>query len=174
MTFKNHKATYDEGMCSIFHKWIEKRGGEPGNLDECYDFAKENGLYQAPKMSERRLFKMAMSRAIGRERVVDADGNPIRKNVVFRVKKGDAGQGYFYFWGELMRMKPQHVKMSMQQRLLGLANRAIQLDRDKTYYNEHNEFGAQLELDYDLNPHVENSKNPTEYPDERPDDDQIV
>ena len=160
------KTTFQEQMCQIFHDWLASRDGEPGTLDECFDYAKVHGAYQAPRYSERRQFKMEMSRSISRERTIDDEGTPIRSNHVFKVKDE---QGYLFYWGELLKLRPDHAKMSMKQRLLGLANRAIQLDRDKTHYNKHNSFGAQLELDYDLNPHVEHAKHPTEYPDERPD-----
>lgn len=160
------KTSFEERMCEIFHRWMEEdRNGEPGDLSECYEFAKRNKLYEAPKMSERTIFKREMSRAISRERMTDADGNPIRRNHVFRVSTDD-GQGYL--WGELMKMKPAHVNMSFKQRLHGLGNRAVQLDRDKTYYNDNNTDGGRIDLDYDLNLFVQNAQNPVEYPEERP------
>lgn len=161
------KTGFEENMCAIFHRWMEEvQNGEAGDLGDCYEYAKENGLYQATKMSERKIFKMEMSRALSRERIPDDDGNPIRRNHVFRVPTDD---GQSYLWGELMKMKQDEVTMSLKQRLHGLGNRAVQLDRDKTYYNDKNTHGGHVDLDYDLNLFVQNAKNPTEYPDERPD-----
>lgn len=163
------KTSYDEYMCDIFHKWLESRKGVMGDLGECYEFAKANEMYAPRKWSERRIFKMEMSKSISRERIPDEQGNPIRRNHVLRVRTDGA---QLYLWGEMMKMKPAEVKLSLTQRVHGLGSRAVQIERDKTYYNQNNKDGARVELDYDLNLFVENAKNPTEYPDERPDDEE--
>ena len=140
-----------------------------GDLGECYDFAKANDMYQPRHWSERRIFRLEMSRSISRERIPDDDGNLIRRNHVLRVPS-DGGQTYL--WGELMKMKPKQVKMSLTQRVHGLGTRAVQIDRDKTYYNEKNTDGAHIELEFNLTLFVENAKHPTEYSNERPEGDE--
>ncbi len=164
------KAGYDELMQRIFHDFSATKGDDPIDLDECFEKARADRLWERPRESDRAIFKRDMSRALSRQRITDANGNSIRPNLALRIKRPD-GQGYFHFWGEMLRMKPRHVEMSLKQRLLSIAGRAIQLDRDTSYYNENNVHGAQLEFDYNLQPHVENARNPTEYPDERPEDD---
>jgi hypothetical protein len=149
---------------------MRSRDGEPGDLEDCYEFAKAQGLYEARPWSERKMFKLEMSRAISRERTIDDDGNPVRLNHVFRVP--DDVRGQLYFWGELLKMKPAQVTTSLKQRLHGLGNRAVQIERDKSYYNEKNTDGGRVDLDYNLNLFVQNAMQDTSYPDERPDDDQ--
>ncbi|MCB9847880.1 MAG: hypothetical protein H6814_05650 [Phycisphaeraceae bacterium] len=161
------KTGYEEQMCMMFHRYQERLGDEPVDLDDLYNWAESNEKWEPPRRSKRAMFKREMSRALSRERIITENGERVRRNHAFRVKKSDK-QGYFRFWDDIIKMKPNHFKMSMQQRLLSIANRAILHDRDARYYNDHNEFGAQLEFDYNLNPHVENAKHPIEYPDERP------
>lgn len=168
MKKRNTKPTFDEGMCDIFHKWMAERDNQPGELGHCYDFAREHGLWQPSRMSHLQMFKMQMSKALSRERKFDSEGNPIRQNHVLRIKGGDGGQ--IYLWNDdMLKLSPSQARMSLKQRVHGLGNRAVQIDRDKSYYNKENTFGAQIDLDYNLNMFVENAQNPTEYPDERPD-----
>lgn len=170
MKAKRKRRVSDEQMQRIFRDYMEAEGVELVDLDRCFEWADENGRWEAPDLSPRSIFKSHMSKALSKERIKDDDGKPVRPNLSLRIKRED-GQGYFHFWGAMLKMTPGRVKMSLQQRLLSLANRAIQLDRDKCYYNDKNTHGAQLELNYDLTPAVENSKHSDEYPEERPEGD---
>lgn len=165
---RTKRTSYDEFMQRIFHRFAAKKGADLVDLEECFDYAEQEEGWKPQRLTPKAIFKRDMSKAISRERIKDADGNPVRPNLALRIKR-DGGQGYFHFWGEMLRMKPGQVKMSLQQRLLSIANRAIQLDRDKSYYNDKTH--SQIELDYNLNPHVENAKYAKDYPDERPADD---
>lgn len=167
MRLKRKKKLSDEAMQQLFERFAKERKLEMVDLGDCHEWAEANGLWSPPDLSPKSIFKLHMSQALSRERIWDDDGNPVRPKLSLKVKRDD-GQGYFYFWGQMLQMSPEKVKLALQQRLLSLANRAIQLDRDKTYYNEKNAHGAQLDLNYDLTTAVENSKHSDEYPDERP------
>jgi hypothetical protein len=160
------KRSYADFMCRLFHEFADQHGHEPVDLDELYEDAKERNQWMPPPTSPRSQFKRDMGRALRSERLTD-DGMPIRRNHAFKIKKR-GGQGYFHWWTDILTVAPKHMKMSMQQRLLVLAAGAIQHDRDGTYYNKHNTFNAQLDFDYNLNPHVENAKHSPDYPQERP------
>lgn len=155
-------------MCDIFHDFQKENGYEPTRLDQVYDWAKKNNRYLKPKLTERAAFKHEMRRALRSEKIADDDGDEGRRNCRVRIIDGEH---QLYLWGETLEIPLKHVQMSFTQRKLNLGAGAIRMERDVQFYNKHNKFGAQLSFSYDLTSIVEDSQHPTDYPDERPDDD---
>jgi hypothetical protein len=161
-------SSYNEYMCAMFHEYVKEQGDDV-DLGELYEWAREHDKWDKPKLTLKMIFKREMGRALRSERIVDDDGNQARRNHVIRLRDGDRQQ---FLWNDILTIRPDRMQMSMQQRRLVLAAAAIQHDHDVQYYNMHNEFGAQLMFDYDLNKHVEDARHSPDYPDERPEDDE--
>ena len=159
------KINYNDQMCRVFHDYGREYGDELVDLNDLYDWAIENRRWDKPSSTLRSIFKRDMSKALRLERILSDDGEPARRNHAIRIKEGDR---QLYLWTDILTVKPSHMKMSLQQRKLVIAAAAIQHDRDVRFYNRYNTFGAQLEFDYNFNPHVEDAHHPKEYPSERP------
>src|SRR5687768_6055600 len=118
---KRIKTGYQEHMCDIFHAYVEKYGNEV-DLDDVFDFATENELWGKPKIALRSIFKREMSKSLSSEKFEDEEGNTVRRNHAFRIKDGDR---QMYLWNDILSIKPEPMKMCLQQRRLVLAARAI-------------------------------------------------
>lgn len=161
------KTSYSQQMCKLFHDFQAENGYDPASIDDVYEWAKKHKRYDSPKLTERAIFKKEMRTALRSEKITDEDGHEARRNTAMRIVDGDQ---QLYLWGETLEMPLEKVKMSFQQRKLGLGAGAIRLDEDVQFYNLHNTFGVQLEFDFNLNQIVKDARQPEEYPDERPDE----
>ena len=166
---KKYTSSYSEMMCQIFHDYAAAEHGDDVDLNEVYEWARQNDRWDKPKLTLRMIFKREMGQALRAERINDGEGNQARRNHVFRIKSGEKQT---FLWNDILTIKPEKMQMSLQQRKLVIAAAAIQHDHDTQYYNKHNEFGAQLTFDYNLQQHVLDARQSTDYPDERPPDDE--
>jgi len=76
---------------------------------------------------------------------------------------------------EFGKAKPNHMRISLQQRRQGIYGRVRQHKTDLDSYNDNNSFKVTLPLfDYDFNKDLEEATLPTEYPDGDSDDGETI
>ena len=166
---KSTITSYDEQMRQIFREYAKEHGEtDLVDLTDVFEWAKQNKLWDKAQPTLLRLFKREMQHALRSEKIAGDEG-PVRRNHAIRIKQGDK---QLHLWiPDILRAKPSHARLSFQQRRLVIAQAAIQHSRDTRYYNKKNVAGAQLEFSYNFDQHVQDARHPTEYPDERPQED---
>lgn len=81
-----------------------------------------------------------------------------------RIKDSDGEQ--MVLWADIQFAKPNHMRVSFQQRRQGILSDCKQHKTDVSSYNDNNQFKATLFFDYDFNTDLEEAEFPTKYPDE--------
>ena len=82
------------------------------------------------------------------------------------------GDKQLTLWPKMEDMTPEKMRLSLQVRKTGSLQDVLQIERDKRYFNKHHNPGDPIEMDYNMNPDVEEHFLPDEYPEEPPADDQ--
>lgn len=108
--------------------------------------------------------KRELSRAIRNHYYTDPQGREVR--LMHPVREAQMS-----FWVDIRTARPQAMRLSLQNRRRGILCDCHQHDTDLRSFNDNNLYGEQLPLgDYNFNSDLEEMRRPTNYPDERPDD----
>lgn len=154
------KKTYNAFMQEIFHEFVNTHDVSSVNLDDLYDWARQNHMWEPSVQSIRTQFRQAMSRSLCDEKVTDFQGRRVRRNHAVRIAEGNKQR---YLWADTEHALPDHMRLSLQQRRQRIVAMAIRHKNDTDSYNDNNAHGAQLQFDYDLNIDIEENQMPSEY-----------
>lgn len=139
------------------------------DLDEVTIWIDGTGHYKVAPITPHQQIKQELARALRSAKFTDEEGNEIRQAHSVRLKKkGDQQQQVL--WSFIEDARPEHMRLSLQQRRQGILANCHQHSLDTNWYNRHNKFDAQLRLfDYDFNKDLEEKDMPTDYPESAPD-----
>lgn len=71
-------------------------------------------------------------------------------------------------WPKMEDMTPDKMRLSPQVRKSGNVQDALQIERDKRYFNKHYNPGDPIETDFNINLDIEEHVMPTDYPETPP------
>lgn len=160
------KSSKKKSLQRIAHEYMKEYGVDTIDLDDVLDWALETRRWDLPSYDPRRQLKREMARALAVEYYEDPQGREVRRMHAVKIK---SPQGLLWEWADIKTAKPEHMRLSLQQRRSGVVSDCRQLMLDAQSYNDNNVHGAQLELpDFDINKDLAEASMPSEYPDEAP------
>ena len=136
-------------------------------------WAVENGHYRLPPLNPEERFRQELARYLKNEYVKDPQGRLVRLHhaVVYPVQTAK-GVKHRSRWCQIFEASAEHMRAALQLRRRAAVADVIQLDLDFESWNDNNRRGETLPaMDYNFNPDVEESKLPTEYLENGPEDD---
>jgi hypothetical protein len=97
----------------------------------------------------------------------DETGQPVRRYHAAPFKRDTPdGPKQYYLWEPIDRASPTHFRRAIQCRRNGMVSDAIQVSRDVRWYNRNNSFGAEIQLDLNFHPDVDEAMMPDRYSEE--------
>lgn len=162
-------STYTKQLLAIVDKYTAATGDTEPDLRTVARWAHAQGLMDTPPVDVIRLMARALARACRQDFIVDENGEPVRRRHAIRESRGDQ---QLTLWPKMETMTPEKFRVSLTSRRNATVQDALQIERDKRYFNNHYNPGDPIEMDYNLNPDVEEYFLPSEYPDTPPEEDQ--
>lgn len=163
------RPTRKEYFQKAVHAYMQEFGVTEVDPDEVAKWMCDTRKYEETPYSIVKRCKQELSRAMKDEMIVDPQGRDVRRMHCIRFRVAGETKS---LWAPIYDAKPEHMRLSLQQRRRGIRGEVLQHHTDFTSYNDNNNSGAQLELfDYDFNKDVAEHSMPTDYPDDKPDDD---
>jgi hypothetical protein len=159
-------------MLYLLDLYQREHGGaaETFDLDEVAAWAIREGHYRPEPVDPAKALKGQMAKAMKNEHVTDPQGREVRK---FHAVRHTDGERQWTLWATITDADPGHMRVSLQQRRSYLLSGCRQHKMDSESYNENNKYNATLPFsDYNFNPDLEEETLPTEYPMERPSEDE--
>ncbi len=167
---KGKRAREMEYVLDRYRAAHPQADGAPIDPHEIAPWAIIRGLWKRPPITPEELLRKELARFLKAEYILDPQGRQVRKNhampVIVKTPEGDRRHWRYY---DIFHAPEKHMLGSLQIRRRGMVADAVQLDIDWASYNDNNVWGAKLPpIDYNLNLDVEESKLPTDYPEEPP------
>lgn len=129
-------------------------------------WAISEGLWKRPPVDPELMLRKQLANALRTEYYTDPQGREVRKNHPVVITEELQRRWY---WASINEAEPGHMRLSLQQRRLGILADCKQHRTDSDSYNDNNKYGAKLPLfDYDFNKDLEELSLPTTYPSEKP------
>lgn len=158
------KKSLNQQLQDIVDDYTEEFQVEEIDLDAVSEWAVETKRYQRKIISLAKQCKRELARALRSEHFHDPQGREPRKWHPVRISSGPE---QMVLWVEFTKAKPNHMRISLQQRRQGILGRVRQHKTDLDSYNDNNSFKVTLPLfDYDFNKDIEEGALPTEYPED--------
>ena len=164
MSKKGKGKSLSQQLQQIVDDYMKEFQVDEIDLDSVADWAVETGRYQRKTITIAKQCKRELARVMRSEHLVDPQGREPRKWHSVRV---GSGPEQLILWAKFTKAKPNHMRISLQQRRQGIFGRVKQHKVDLDSYNDNNSFKAKLPLfDYDFNKDLEEGQYPTDYPDD--------
>ena len=156
--------TTEQKQC-IITDYIEATGAEEVDMRDVARWANSQGRMPEPKPYDpMKQFAHELSVAAREDYYVDPQGREVRKRHCYVIIEPD-GQRRWH-WVDIVTAKPGPMHKSLQGRRDQALGDVIQLDTDKTSYNENNLYGAHIEMSYNFDEDLAERSMPTKYPEE--------
>jgi hypothetical protein len=165
---KRCPTVYARQLREITEKYIKATGETDPNLMDLAHWAYNNGEIKKPVIDIIKILAKAFGRALQQDYFSNEKGEPVRHWHAYRENRGGK---QLTFWFKMEDATRGKMRLSAQGRRRGTLMDVLQLDRDIDYFNRHYNPGDAIEMDYDFNPDVKESRLPTEYPDAPPPED---
>lgn len=160
-------SAYTRELLSIVDQYIDKTGDGAPDLHEVARWAHANGLMNKPIVDLIRIMARALAQACRQDYIEDENREPVRRRHAVRVERGGR---QLTLWPKMENMTRDNMRASLGARRNGTVQDALQIERDKRYFNTNYNPGEPIEIDFNLNIDIEEHYFPTEYPDVRPED----
>lgn len=163
-----------EILQEVFHAYQREHGGEPYRMEEVAAWGLHKGLLHPPRTPIVKLLAAQLRRAARDEYISDPQGRRVRRNHARREEcllNGELKQ--LVFWDDIYTAKPEHMRVSFQQRRSGVLYDCKQLQLDMESWNENNPHGAPpMVIPFNFEPDLAELKEPIDYPEARPFDEE--
>lgn len=166
---KSAKGSKRQKRGSAYQKLVEEyraAGNEwPARSWTIAGWALENGKATYSRYSQRKMLALSISRSMREEIYTDKQGRRPRKKHCFPVlTESPSGlKRQHFLWCDHETAKPDEFRAAAQYRRKLMVGDAKQLKIDVDSFNENNQFGAQLLLNFDLTKDVIEGEMDTEY-----------
>jgi len=163
------RRSFQKKMQELVHEYMRIHDVVEVELEQVARWAVDTGRYQRQPQGIVQQCKRELGQAVRAEYYTDPQGRDVRKMHPVRVKDPDGEQ--MVIWADIQFAKPNHMRVSFQQRRLGILADCKQHKTDVDSYNDNNEYHVQLLFDYDFNTDLEEGSLPTDYPNGPDDED---
>jgi hypothetical protein len=168
-----HKSTYTESLQEIVQKYREAGHQWPIDKRTIAAWAYSEGLWKPARKSVIDELAKDLGRAMRSECMTDPQGRVIRikhaRRVEVELPNGETKQTTW--WDDITTATPEHMQMSLQQRLNMARADCFHHKQEADSYNENWNTGKQLKFSYDFTEDLEEMEMPTEYPSSEDDED---
>jgi hypothetical protein len=110
---KRSSSPYSSNLRSIYARFVVEKGksgqaDKPVNLNDIFDFAEREQLWDAPKLDLRQRFRRDMARALREDYFTDDRGRTVRRyHAAKRVHIDMFGVAVQeVFWADILRARP--------------------------------------------------------------------
>jgi len=124
------------------------------------------GKWVPPTKSAIKLCAAELSKACREEYYEDPQGRRVRlKHARRETVTVDGNPRQMVFWEDIRNSKPDHMRVSLQQRRGAILSDNAQLKRDTDSYNENNPHGAHIQMSFDYSEDLLEMESSGEYGD---------
>lgn len=171
---KKRRRTSISEYYRIILRFIDDYVAETGNTDwnmlDVARWAIAKGKADEPRQVDpAEQLARDMARAARQQFIKNDKGEPVRALHNYREMRCEK---QLTFWFKIEDGTPEKMRMSIQGRRRGVVSDVLQAQRDLDYFNEHYNPGEPLEFDWDINKDVEEWREPGEYEDKPPTEEQ--
>lgn len=160
----------DKYLLFVLEQYQRTHNTDAVDLDDVVKWALDELKLDVEPISREQLLKRKLARAMGNEYITDPQKREVRK--FHPVRRTEDGRTWTV-WAPLTTADPGHMRMSLQQHRQYILGNCRQHKLVFDSYNDNNKFQAKLPgFDYNFNPDLEELALPTEYPNERPGDEE--
>jgi hypothetical protein len=160
---------YERQLLQIVDKYQQETGETEPHLFDVARWGRIKGLLEVPSVDVDRINARILARVCRKDYIEDENGEPVRHR---HAVKEDDGKKQRTLWPKMEDITPAKMKVSLQSRRNGMLQDALQIERDRRYFNKHYNAGDPIDISHDLSIDVEEHFLPAEYPEEPPDENQ--
>jgi len=157
------KLSYDEHMQKLAHEYRREFGVDVFDPDAVVEWAIATKRWQKKPPTQAQLCRKDLLRALRKETYRDPQGREPR---LMHFVRGEQ-QTLAY---DIRTAPPEAMRLSLQDRRRGIYADVRQVNIDRESWNDNNTHSGQLDMDFNFNLDLAESKKPTSYPDEKPTD----
>ena len=145
--------TQTQQFQKLFDQFVDAFPDNPGaDLDACFRWAKENGLYKPDPVDESRVFRRKMADALAKERRIDSKGRSVRAKLPY---PAFVGGKQMTLWADIDSMPVEAFQKNVAQRRNQIVGDCVQLSSDVAHYNDQNPDEPDIQLVLDFTDDVE-------------------
>ncbi len=152
-----------------FQEWLELYVEETGQTEiEMFDvavWAVNNEHCDLPRSDALKQLAKQFSKSASTAMITGDDGGPVRKFLPYRETKGLKQQT---FWSDIHDLSIDKMKHSVQLVRRQVRSTVIQAERNIEYFNSHINPGDPIQLSWNFDADIEESRMPSEYNDTPP------
>ncbi len=168
-----HRRTSSRQMMHVMEQYMNSQGiadMADVDVDHFAHWAWDNHMWSVPQIDPIAIIKGQASRALRDSFDVDPQERIVRRFHHVVVEDPENGEKIDR-WVDMQTAHPEQMQLSFGVRRLGVYNDVRQLKTDVDSYNDNNQFGATLQMDFNFNIDLEEQTLPADYPTEPPNDD---
>jgi hypothetical protein len=155
------KLSYDQHMQKLAMEYRQEFGVDVFDPDAVVDWAIATKRWGRKPPTQAQLCRRDLLRALRKQTYRDPQGREPR---LMHFVRGEQ-QTLAY---DIRTAPPPAMRASLQDRRRGIFADVRQVNVDRESWNENNQYGGQLDMDFNFNLDLAESKKPTSYPDEKP------
>jgi len=166
---KIRRASKKEQRQRIVRDYMREHGINEVDPDELTAWAINHGRISDDELDFFRRAKRDLIQAMRDQHQIDRQGREVRKMIAIRYKENRVQKS---LWMDLFETKPKRAHTALAQQRRSIVAYCRKHKQTVESYNDNNVYGAQLTLfDYNINKDLIEEQQPTEYPDEKPAED---
>jgi hypothetical protein len=167
-----HRNASSRQMMFIVEEYMQAHGVASMadvDMDDFAQWAWNNHKWSVPQIDPVASIRRQVSRALRDTFELDQQQRLVRIYHHIRIEDPETHDPIDR-WIDIRTAEPQQMQLSFAVRRGAVLNDVRQLRTDVDSYNDNNQFGATLQMDFDFNKDLEEEMLPGEYPTEPPDD----
>lgn len=158
------RSSREKKLQKIVHDYMHECDSDSVDLEKVAEWAIQTGRWKRQPPTLVKMCKRELARAIRNEYYDDPQGREVR---VMHPVRGEQ----MVFWVNIQTARPEHMRISLQNRRYAILYDCRQHRIDFRSYNDNNLYGAKLPpADYNFNLDLEELDKPTDYPEEKLDE----
>ena len=165
---RRQQSQQDRQIQSIIEKYVAETGQTELVMPEVTAWAVKNGHCDLPIADALKQLAKQFSKAASTAMITGDDGKPVRKFLPYREVKGHK---QLTLWSDIHDLSIENMRCSVQLVRRQVRSTIIQTDRNIEYFNNHVNPGDPIQLSWNFDADIDESKLPDEYDDTPPADD---
>ena len=161
---RTRRSSYEKRMQELAMEYRRELGVDVFDPDEVVAWAIATKRWQRQPPTQAQLCRRDLLRALRKQTYRDPQGREPR---LIHFVRGEQ-QTFAY---DIRTAPPEAMRASLQDRRRGIFADVRQVNVDRESWNDNNQYAAQLDMDFNFNKDLAETTKPTEYPDEKPDND---
>lgn len=144
--------SYNEQMQKIWKMFTQEHDKEPVTINECFQWAKEKGLWHPKPLDVEKIFQKEMANALRKEMRTDPSGREYRAMQSVKTLRGGV---QLNLWQDTDLASRNFMEKAVQQRRKGLVDTGHKIKRDVDHVNEYRFQDDPIQLVLDITEDIE-------------------